>query len=151
MARPRNEDLPIFVKWIDFLKWLLPTTEKFPKRVRFTFADRINTLALDIVEDLVEARYAHNKQEILQRTSLRLEKIRVLLRLAQEQHDLSFEAFEFAMRQMAEVGRMLGGWMKQQKKMKKAGHLFNQVTAFGNLKIAGGFHAIKYSDGFNGC
>ncbi|MBI3019455.1 MAG: hypothetical protein HYY61_06155 [Deltaproteobacteria bacterium] len=30
-------DLPIFVKWIDFLKWLLKTTEKFPKKVRFTF------------------------------------------------------------------------------------------------------------------
>ena len=51
------EDLPIFTAWMQFLDWLLPTTEKFPKRVRFTFADRIDTLALDIVEDLVEARY----------------------------------------------------------------------------------------------
>ena len=45
------DDLPIFVKWVEFLKWFLPTVEKFPKRVRFTFADRINNLALDIVED----------------------------------------------------------------------------------------------------
>jgi hypothetical protein len=46
---------------MQFLEWLLPTTEKFPKRVRFTFSDRINNLALDIMEDLVEARYSRNK------------------------------------------------------------------------------------------
>ena len=31
---------------------MLPAKEKFPKRVRFTFADRINNLALDIAEDI---------------------------------------------------------------------------------------------------
>ena len=56
-----NEDLPIFSRWMEFLDWLLPTTEKFPKRVRFTFADRINNLALDIVEDLVDARYSRHR------------------------------------------------------------------------------------------
>lgn len=111
---PKNNDLPVFVIWMDFLKWLLPTTEKFPKRVRFTFADRINSLGLDVVEDLVEARYTKNKHDILKRTNLRLEKIRVLLRLSMEQKCLSHDAFEYAMRQINEAGRMLGGWIRQQ-------------------------------------
>ena len=64
-----NQDLPVFVKWIDFLEWLLPVTERFPKRVRFSFSERINQLALDIVEDLVEARYSNNKREILRRAN----------------------------------------------------------------------------------
>ena len=50
MTRDDQEDLPIFTAWMQFLEWLLPATEKFPKRVRFTFADRINNLALDIAE-----------------------------------------------------------------------------------------------------
>ena len=107
-------ELPIFTQWIDFLEWLLPMTEKFPKRVRFTFSDRINALALDIVEDLVEARYSRHKQPHLQRMNLRLEKLRILLRLCHRLHYLPHASYEHAMRQLNEVGRMLGGWMKQQ-------------------------------------
>ena len=110
-----GEELPIFVKWVAFLKWLLPTVDKFPKRVRFTFADRITHLALDLVEDLVEARYTRNKQTILKRANLRLEKLRVLLRLCRETGYLSHNSHEFAMRAINEIGRMLGGWIKQQR------------------------------------
>jgi len=49
MKRQPHEELSISVKWLEFLKWLLPVTEKFPQRARFTFADRINNLALDMV------------------------------------------------------------------------------------------------------
>lgn len=119
MKRAVQEELTISVKWLEFLKWLLPTTEKFPKRLRFTFADRINNIALDIVEDLLEGQYTsksnnRQKQAILRRMNLRLEKLRVLLRICCEQHYLSNPAYDYAMRAINEVGCMLGGWMKQQ-------------------------------------
>jgi len=72
------KELPIFTQWIAFLEWLLPVTEGFPKRVRFTFSDRINHLALDLVEDLIEARYSSEKRKILRRANLRLEKFFVV-------------------------------------------------------------------------
>jgi len=109
-----NRDLPVFVKWLDFLEWLLPVTERFPKRVRFTFSDRINQLALDVVEDLIEARYTKEKQAHLRRANLRLEKLRVLLRLSQRMHFLDYKRFEYAMKYINEVGKMLGGWLRQQ-------------------------------------
>lgn len=110
-----TSDVPIiFVKWMEFLTWLLPVTEKFPKRIRFTLANRIENLALDMVEDLVEARYTHKKHAILRRANLRLEKLRVLLRISKEQQHLSYKSYEHAIREMNEVGRMLGGWIKQQ-------------------------------------
>jgi len=90
----KNKDLPIFVKWLDFLEWLLPVTERFPKRVRFTFSDRINQLSLDVVEDLVEARYAKNNKNILERINLRLEKLRVLLRLSNRLRYLDHDRHE---------------------------------------------------------
>jgi len=110
----RNQDLPVFVKWLDFLEWLLPVTERFPKKVRFTFSERINHIALDVVEDLVEARYARDKQKILQRANLRLEKLRVLLRLSNRLRFLDYKRYEYAMKQINEVGMMLGGWLRQQ-------------------------------------
>jgi len=111
---PKNEELPIFTRWMQFLEWLLPATEKFPKRVRFTFSDRINNLALDIMEDLVEARYSRDKQRLLKRVNLRLERLRMLLRLCHRLKYLPHQRYEHAMRSLNEVGRMLGGWIKQQ-------------------------------------
>ena len=113
-----NADLPIFVKWIDFLKWLLTTTEKFPKKIRFTFSDRINNLALDIVEELVDARYSRQKIVALRKVNLGIEKLRVLLRICYESKFLSHKSYEHAMYSLNEIGKMLGGWIKQQEGVK---------------------------------
>lgn len=112
--RAQSEEPVIFTRWVDFLAWLLSTTEKFPKKVRFTFVNRIDNLALDIVEDFIEARYSPNKLPILYRINLRLEKLRILLRLCHQAHYLPNRGYEHAARELNEVGRMLGGWIKQQ-------------------------------------
>ena len=112
MVPSRDGDLPVFVEWMDLLAWLLPTTAQFPKHVRFTFVNRIDNLALDVVEDLVEARYSRNKRPVLDRANLRLEKLRVLLRLCHGLGHLPHGRCEHAMRRVNEVGAMLGGWLK---------------------------------------
>jgi four helix bundle protein len=110
----KADELPIFIQWLEFLEWLLPAVEKFPKRVRFTFADRINNLALDIVENLVEARYSRDKRAVLAAVNLKLEKLRILLRICHRLRYLPHQHYERAMRQLNQTGRMLGGWIKQQ-------------------------------------
>lgn len=109
-----TRELPLFVHWVEFLGWLLPATEKFPRKVRFTFSSRIDNLALDFLEDVIEARYTRGKGEILRRANLRLEKLRVLLRLCHGERYLATNGYEHAARRIDEAGRMLGGWMKQQ-------------------------------------
>ena len=52
---------PLFVLWYDFSKWLLDKTEKFPRKVRFTFSNRIANTALDVMEGIIEARYSREK------------------------------------------------------------------------------------------
>ncbi len=115
---PVNEpqELPIFTHWVQFLEWLLPTTERFPKRVRFTFSDRIDNLALDIALDLVEARYTHDKLPILYRLNLRLEKLRVLLRLCHRLQYLPHAGYEHAAKSINAVGKELGAWIKERRK-----------------------------------
>ncbi len=113
-SESRDGDLPIFIKWHEFLSWMFLTTEKFPKKARFTLSDRLNNLALDMVEDLIEARYSKEKWRTLQRSNLRLEKIRVLLRIAFEQKFLAHASYKHAMYLLNEIGSMIGGWMRQQ-------------------------------------
>ena len=39
---------PVFVKTYDFLLWLLPHTAKFPKTMRHTVTNRLESAALDL-------------------------------------------------------------------------------------------------------
>ncbi len=39
--------------------WLVPTIEKFPKNHKFTVGDRIQIIALDVLEALIEAAHEH--------------------------------------------------------------------------------------------
>ncbi len=114
-----KDDLPIFIMWMDFMKWLLTTTDHFPKKARFTFTDRLVYLALLIVEDLIEARYSRNKILILRRANMNLEKIRVFVRICFELRFFSRKSYEYAVRSINEIGKMLGGWMKQQDENEK--------------------------------
>src|SRR5450631_2317988 len=67
-----------------FLVWLVPTIEKFPKSHKFTVGDRIQTVALDVLETLIEATYTKERTQHLRRANLGIEKLRFLLRLAAE-------------------------------------------------------------------
>ena len=107
------EELQLFIKWSDFLKWLLTTTEKFPKNTRFTFTTRINNLAIDILEDIIEFRYDRKARENgFMRINIKFEKLRILLRLCHELQYLSNKQFEYAMTHINEVGKMTGAWIK---------------------------------------
>ena len=108
----------MFVLWYDFTKWLLNKTEKFPRKVRFSFGNRIDNLSLDIIEGIIEARYSRNKKEMLRRIDLNMEKLRVLLRMCHDLRYLDTKGYEFAARKINEAGRMVGGWRKQQESIR---------------------------------
>jgi retron-type reverse transcriptase len=130
-----KNDLPIFIKWMDFVKWLLIVTDGFPKTTRFTFSDRLINLSLNVVEDLVEARYSRNRTPLLRRANLNLEKIRVLLRICFEQRLISKKTFAYGATRIHEVGKMLGGMDETPGRqfMRRHDGLFDQIVSFENL------------------
>ena len=99
-------------KCYQFLLWLIPTVEKFPKSQKFLLGDRIQNLALDVQESLIEATYSKSPAPHLAQANLRLEKLRYLFRLAFELRHLDARRHEFAARAVDEIGRLVGGWMK---------------------------------------
>jgi len=108
------DELSLFVQWETTLKDLLARTEKFPKRYRFTFTSRIDNLALDVLDELVAARYSREKKVHLKKANLMIEKMRVLLRICHDEGFLDHRGFEHVIRRIDEAGRMTGGWIKQQ-------------------------------------
>ncbi len=109
-----THDYPLFVHWQQTLGWILDTTERFPQKARFTLANRMADLALDILEGIIEAIYQKQRTAILRRINLNLEKLRVLFRLCYQRHYISSKQLEHINRQLNEAGQMTGGWLKQQ-------------------------------------
>lgn len=102
----------VFAHWEQFLGWLLERTEKFPKRVAYTVRSRIDNLALEVMERLIEARYCRERGPILARLNLDFEKLRLLLRLSHRSRILDTRAFERACAEIDTAGRMVGGWQR---------------------------------------
>lgn len=115
MVTAKNSPVPelrVLMEWTEFLQWLLMTTEKFPKKVRFTLTNRIDNLALDMVERLMEARYTKSRSRPIAEGNLTLDKLRILLRISHKLAFLPHSQYEYASRKIDEVGRMLGAWGK---------------------------------------
>lgn len=102
---------PALEKWYQFLRWLVPTVDKFPRAQKFTLGDRIQSSALEVLERLIEATYSRQALPLLAAANLGLEKLRFLFRLASDLRLLDLRRYEFAARAI-DVGRLVGGWMK---------------------------------------
>ena len=99
-------------RWDQFLLWLVPTVEGFPRSQKFLLGDRIQSTALDVLERLVEATYTRARSGLLVQANLGVEKLRFLFRLAMDLKLLDLRRYEHAARSLDDIGRMIGGWRK---------------------------------------
>ena len=105
-----------------FLAWLAPVVAKFPKSHKFTLGDRIEAIALDVLEALIEATYTRERTQHLRRANLGIEKLRFLLRLAADLRLLDRRRYEHAARTLDDTG-LVGGWMCRQTWLQLAHHV----------------------------
>ena len=103
-------------KLYDFIQWLLPQVAKFPRSHKFTLGDRIINLVLDTLQLLIKATYRKQKVELLQEANLNLEQLRYLIRLCKDLNLLGLKRYEYASKGVNEVGKLIGGWIKQQQR-----------------------------------
>lgn len=78
-----HQNMPIFTRMFDFLTWLLPVTNNFPRAHRFTFTQRLLNAAFDLREQLESAnhRKGHERLKYLKEAGESLDKVRLYLRL----------------------------------------------------------------------
>lgn len=95
-----------------FLLWLIPAVECFPRSQKFLLGDRIQSVALDVLEHLIAATYTRQREIHLADANLGVEKLRFLFRLAQNLRYLDMRRYEHASRSLDETGRKIGAWRK---------------------------------------
>jgi len=106
----------ILTRTFDLLTWLLPKAERFPKLYRSTATQRLMSAALDFQEALFEAQSqgGTTRQKHLRQADAALNKLRLYLRLAHHWRWLNDGQYRHVSAVVAELGRLLGGWMKAQ-------------------------------------
>jgi len=120
MPKPDRQRPPIYTVWEEFCGWTFDRTAAIPKSQRFTFGQRIDAMTLDILQLVIRAIHTSEKTAYLDEINLKLEELRVLWRLVQKRSWISLRQLDFAQSKLDEAGRMIGGWMKQQKARERA-------------------------------
>lgn len=106
-------NIPLFAKTYDLLRWLIPTTLKYPREHRFALALRTQQAAFEFNELIVMARKSRDKRELLIRADAHLEQLRLYVRLAHDLKLLSLRQYEYVSREISGSGALLGDWMKR--------------------------------------
>lgn len=104
-----------------FLLWLVPAVEKFPRSQKFLLGDRIQSTALDVLEALIEATFTRDRRGHLARANLGLEKLRHFFRLAVELKYVDARRYEHAARSLDDIGRLVGAWVKANAEHERGG------------------------------
>jgi len=109
-----GQEMPIFTRTFDFLTWLLPATNHFPRAHRHSYTQRLLDAAFDLRERLEEANHRQGaaRIECLKQADEELDKVRLYLRLAVRWQWLSGGQYQHAAKMVVEIGKLLGGWKK---------------------------------------
>ena len=110
-------NIPIFKKTYNLYKTFYSYRETVSKQNRYTLWQRCENLILDILKNVLEASYLlkAEKLPVLEQTSLKLNLLRVLLRLCKEVKAIDNKKYVLLQETIDEIGRMLGGWIKSTK------------------------------------
>lgn len=110
-------DLKLFQKTYDFMLWLKPTVQRFAKVHKYSLGLQLENEAITLLKSIVRANFQRaNKKDFIKECVVHYEIIKVLIRLAKDfrgSGGLSLRQYEFAARQLEELGKLLSGWYKK--------------------------------------
>lgn len=110
-------DIPIFKKTYELYKSLHQLRIKVSKQDRHTLWQRLENSTLEALEGILRASSMskNEKLPILKEVSHNLNVTRVFIRLAKDTEVIDFTKYDDFQNKIDEIGRMLGGWIKQVK------------------------------------
>ncbi len=107
-------DIPILSKAYDFYKLFSQYLSLFPKTKKYTLGQKVDITTLEVIELIIVAGYLPREQKLvyLQKISVKVDLLKILLRLASETKCLENNKYQQLISQLLEIGKMLGGWIR---------------------------------------
>lgn len=110
------QELSIIQKTHDFIKWYIPILNRLPRDHKFHLGSKIINRIYELLEGLIESKFAKNKLPKLENLNISLNILRHQTLMLHEFDLISLERFEYASKAMREIGNELGGWIDQRKR-----------------------------------
>ena len=108
-------ELSIIQKTYDLIIWYIPIINKLPKTHKYTIGDRMINSLYNFLESLIIAKYASEKLNLLKSLNPKLDIIRYQTRILLDFQLINNKRYEYISQLIDEIGKELGGWIKQQK------------------------------------
>ncbi len=107
-------NIPIFKRTYELYKLFYSFRVLIPKQDKYTIWQKSENLILEMLEEIIAATYKQKleKVSLLEKTSLHLNILRVLLRLMKETKVIDNKKYTLLQEAVDEIGRMLGGWLR---------------------------------------
>ena len=122
----KQSELIVITKSKDLCSYVLVVTQKSPKHFRYTFVNRLQNLAIDVIENLIRANDVFiTKTDILsqreranyqRRAMTDLKLLGYIALLSMEQQCILPKQYEQIARQISDCCNLLGAWMNSDKK-----------------------------------
>ena len=103
-----------FQKSYDFYKHLYLNLRQVPKRDRYTWGERCEVLAIDLLSKITKATFAprHIQRSVLLEASEYIDRLKIYLRLGSDLKILDRKKYFSRTEELIELGKMVGGWLK---------------------------------------
>jgi hypothetical protein len=110
-------DISIFKKSYDLYKEFYSLRLTVPKQDRYTLWQKCENILIEILEGILFASQQSKLEKLptLEKTSVKLNFLRVCIRLMQDIRAISNKKYILIEADLDEIGRMLGGWIKDTK------------------------------------
>jgi len=108
----RYSHLSIFQKSYDLFKILHQYIAIFPRSEKYSLGQKIKDASINFLDQIIRANNARDKRPYLEEASQLLEILRIYLRLCHDLKLIGLRRYEIVSKKIDEIGRMLGGWLK---------------------------------------
>ncbi|PIN81102.1 four helix bundle protein [Candidatus Woesearchaeota archaeon CG10_big_fil_rev_8_21_14_0_10_32_9] len=112
MSKELIDGFILFKKYYDLLLWIYPVTRKFPNKEKYVLGEKIQTIALNVLENIIMIASNKEREKALIKADIELEKLRILIRLSNDLKLLDLRRYEYASKKIIEIGKILGGIIK---------------------------------------
>ena len=106
------EDLKIRQKCEEMLVYAYVALRQFPKYEKHVLAAEIRLTAWSVLRLIIICNRRYHKKTTMQDLDAELDLLRSQIRIAHELKYLPFKQYELWTRQVDEIGKMIGGWIR---------------------------------------
>lgn len=123
MEKEKRETMVIIQKTYDMIQYAYICLQEFPKAEKHTMAAEIKTSMYKFLKLCIAASKKYYKKTTLQEMDIELQFLKTIVRLSSELRNketkapfLADKKYQYWAKLLAEIGAMLGGWIKNKKK-----------------------------------